>query len=312
MAITDIYSKRQKRLRGEVPDVYLYAEIPGPLRIQIVQIWEDVFGIPTMDVERKNPVLCQMMKNIYASIVNVLCRELGVFHLSYPGRGRAATKHQDLRHYFVHEPDVERALDVIEVCFSTMDNIHKGRFYQEQTVVDATEELNLRFQEHGVGFSYESGQIIKKDGEFIHQEVVKPCLRVLGGGQYRGAQKEFLRGHQHYREGNTKEAMNECVKAFESVMKTICDERGWKYDRATAKTLIGVCLEHELIPTFWQDHFTSLQNLLQVGVARNKLSAHGQGAEAVEVPRHLAAFVLHMTAASILFLAEAEASGGGK
>ena len=110
-----------------------------------------------------------------------------------------------------------------------------------------------------------------------------------------------------------KEAMNECVKAFESVMKTICGRRKWKYDdRATAKTLIRVCFEHELIPSLWQDHFTSLQSLLQVGVGRNKLSAHGQGEKPVEVPRHLAAFVLHMAAAAIVFLAEAEASGAGK
>ncbi len=34
--ITDIYSKRQKRLRGEFPDVYQYEDIPNELRNQII------------------------------------------------------------------------------------------------------------------------------------------------------------------------------------------------------------------------------------------------------------------------------------
>jgi hypothetical protein len=38
MALFDLFSKRQKRLRGDVPDVYVYDEIPQVLRVQLVQI----------------------------------------------------------------------------------------------------------------------------------------------------------------------------------------------------------------------------------------------------------------------------------
>lgn len=34
MAILDIFSKRQARLRGEVPDMYRYDEVPQKLRVQ--------------------------------------------------------------------------------------------------------------------------------------------------------------------------------------------------------------------------------------------------------------------------------------
>jgi len=44
MAIFDLFSKRQKRLRGDVPDVYSYDEVPQPLRVQIVHIWQDSLG----------------------------------------------------------------------------------------------------------------------------------------------------------------------------------------------------------------------------------------------------------------------------
>ena len=44
MPIVDIFSKRQKRLRGEFPDVYQYETIPHELRIQVIYIWRDAFG----------------------------------------------------------------------------------------------------------------------------------------------------------------------------------------------------------------------------------------------------------------------------
>lgn len=320
MAIADIYSER--RSRGETPDVYRYDELPKTLRIQIVHIWEGVIGNPVCPRFEEPSRIVQMITNIYKSIVNVLCEERGVYDLEYPNRSRYAEANEDLHLYFVHEPEIECALHVIRVCFAKMDEIADERLYPygkppypRQNIDTATEKLNRRFREHGIGYSYENGQIIRKDGELIHESVVEPCLRVLGGKEYRGAQEEFLRGHEHYRKGNMKEAMNECVKAFESVMKVICRKRRWRVaEGAGASKLISVCLEKGLVPPFWQQQFTSLKSLLEGGAApaRNRLSGHGQGAVPIVVPRHVAAFALHMTAAAILFLAEAEASGAGK
>lgn len=93
-------------------------------------------------------------------------------------------------------------------------------------------------------------------------------------------------------------------------MKAICDKRRWRYPKnATAKALIAVCFENKLIPEFWQSQYSGLRTLLESGVptGRNKLSGHGQGTAPVEVPGHIAAYMLHMTASAIVFLAEAEA-----
>lgn len=49
MAFVEIYSKRQKKLRGEFPDVYQYESIPEKLRVQIVHILIDAFGQPYYD-----------------------------------------------------------------------------------------------------------------------------------------------------------------------------------------------------------------------------------------------------------------------
>ena len=45
MATFNLYSKRQKALRGEVSDVYSYDAIPKNLRVQIVLIIRDMIGV---------------------------------------------------------------------------------------------------------------------------------------------------------------------------------------------------------------------------------------------------------------------------
>jgi hypothetical protein len=132
---------------------------------------------------------------------------------------------------------------------------------------------------------------------------------LLDQSHYAGAQQEFLKAHEHYRKGNAKEALSECLKAFESVMKAICDKRGWQYgSSATPRPLIQACFTNGLIPPFWESHYSSLRSLLESGVptGRNKLSGHGQGTTPTTVPDHLVAYMLHMTASAIVFLAEAE------
>ena len=80
MAIFDIFSKRQKKLRGEVPDIYVYDKLPESLRVQIVHIWRDTIG----NEEQYHNVYDHIGENVrksYSSLVNILCREYGIFHL---------------------------------------------------------------------------------------------------------------------------------------------------------------------------------------------------------------------------------------
>jgi len=160
-----------------------------------------------------------------------------------------------------------------------------------------------------VGYQFVEGQIVRIDSEVIHEEVVKPTVALLRGPEYAGAQDEFLKAHEHYRHGRAKEALVDCLKAFESTMRVICSKRGWTHDpHATSSPLIQACFDNGLIDTFWESHFSALRTTLESGVstARNRLAGHGQGTQVVDVPPHLAAYVLHLTASAILFLAEAE------
>jgi hypothetical protein len=69
-----------------------------------------------------------------------------------------------------------------------------------QSPDDAIEELNNRFRESGIGYQFESGEVVRVDSQFIHSDVVKPTLQILGNSQeFAGANDEFLSAHEHYR-----------------------------------------------------------------------------------------------------------------
>ena len=304
MGITNLFSKRQRRARGEVPDVYVYDNLPSVLRVQVVHIIEDAFGVDHYESE--------CAEKAYESIRNKLCREYGLFELTECPK---SAKHS-IFNFFLDEESVERALDVVELCGQVISRfIATNQHYQNNTIrkiepQDAVDELNERFKEHGVGYQFESGEIIRVDSQFLHSEAVKPTLLLLRGSGFRGANDEFLLAHEHYRHGRHKECLVDCLKALESTMKAICKLRGWPTQPSdTAKALISTCFANGLVPPYLQSQFSSLRSLLESGVPtiRNKIGGHGQGSDPVAVPEFMARYALNLTATCVLFLIEAHA-----
>ena len=81
MAIVDLYSKRQKRARGEVPDVYVYDNLPQPLRVQIVHIIRDAFSDSSYGISYRRFGSRSNGQDVHEAVEKILCRELGVFEL---------------------------------------------------------------------------------------------------------------------------------------------------------------------------------------------------------------------------------------
>ena len=311
MAIVDLFHKRQKRLRGDYPDVYQYEKLPDRLKVQIVHLWKETIGEDYSGGDW-NPSSSnrEHLKKSY----KILCKELGVFKLNEEDidNENYVIYLEDISNYFINEEDTEKAISVIELMMQVTSSFARAYRHESYIDIDCTiNELNQRFREHGVGYQYENGQIIRIDSEFIHVEAVKPALQLLSNPTYKGAQEEFLKAHEHYRHSRYDAALTDCLKAFESIMKIIIHKRSWVCDKnATSKKLIDCCLANELIPKFWTDHFNSLSNMLtsSIGTPRNKLSSHGKGNDDIEVPEHLIQYVLHMTASTIVFLIKADES----
>jgi len=309
MPVYDIYSKRKKQQEqvGQ-PDVYKYDEIPEGLRNQIIYIWRTAIGTwreGSYDYSNEPP------DNIWIAIHDILCRELG---LSSLGRedDRTFTK---CCTFLLEESDIDKILSLIEVSFrmiericSKLDITAKYRAKITQEPDDAINELNARFKEHGIGYQYAGGRIVRMDSQYMHTEAVLPAISLLQQPGFEGASEEFLNAHKHYREGKNKEAIFDALKAFESTMKSICSLMGWQFDEnATAKPLIDICIGNGLVPKPLQGHFGSLRATLESGLPTisNKLARQGQGKDRIIVPDHYAAYALHLAATNIVFLVEA-------
>lgn len=305
MTVFNLYSKRKAMERGGDLDVYFYDNIPETLRTQIIYIWKDVIGTKSEFNEDEREVV-----TMYKFLTETLCREYGKFSLSNDGYNN----YDDLIAFFLNETDTEKVLDVIELSFKVIDKMTRNYGYRppcgdpNKRADDAISELNTRFKEHAIGYQFENSQLIKIDSAFLHSEIVKPVLMLLSSPVFQGSNDEFLKAHEHYRKSENKECLNYCLKSFESMMKSICKELDWSYKESdTSKTLLEICFKNELLPSFWQSHFSSLRSMLESGIptGRNKLSGHGQGSEIIEIPVHIVSFLLHSTAASILLLGEA-------
>ena len=311
----EIFSKRQQRMQGEIPDTYQYETIPRELRVQILYIWGKIWGTPCHNSFGEFQVGIPAY-NAYMSIETTLREEYGVLALDVDDDPNEDDYgfYWAVRDFLLKTEDTNKVIDVIEVSFRyidpmicdiSLDNISPDSISPEEAI----NQLNQRFRQHNVGYQYESGQIMKVDSQFIHSEAVKPALMFLSDPIYKGANEEFLNAHEHYRKGRYKECLNDCLKAFESCMKIICGKRGWPYnEKDTANRLIKtVFIKHALIDSSMTCHFTALISTLKSGVptVRNDQSAHGQGSEEIIVPEYIASYILHLTASNILLLAKA-------
>ena len=181
-----------------MPDVYQYDTIPEELRVQIIHIIRDAFGdlYDFRGTERED----------FKLIHEALCREYGVFYLGH----RNDSNFDAVVNFLLQTQEIDKAIDVVEFTFKYIDRIvreHQLRYENNAlSPDDAIAELNHRFLEHGVGYQYESGIMMRVDSQFVHEEIVRPALSMLFDPMYEGANAEFLSAHAHYRTGNTKSA----------------------------------------------------------------------------------------------------------
>lgn len=292
------FSKRLKKQEAAQKDVYTYDEIPEKLRVQVSHIWDSAIG--------------DANSTAWDSINLTMSKILGVRNLT------------DVEYYnsrqhcyeFLQSCSDGEALDIIECSFVTLIEQYPGytsahiKFSGiDQDVEDAIKELNYWFKDNSVGYEFVERQIIRIDQTHLHQEVIKPAITLLFEEEFEGAAEEFLNAHGYYRKGEYKNALAEALKAFESTMKTICDKKGFTYNKGsdTAQRLINVLFENNLIPEYLRNHFSGLRNTLEAGLptVRNKQAGHGQGSDSIKVEPYFVEYAINLAATNIVFLIKA-------
>lgn len=295
--VHDVYSKRAVRSSGRHPDVYQYDYIPDRVKNQIIVLWGRL-GI----IDRRDTIDALNSLNMFSAIAEILKEEYGTLQLAV--RHYRDRDIDEVIRFFLSAGTAAECLDVIELVLRSSKTLffaHDLKAHRE--MVDT---VNFRFREGGIGFQYEADQIIRVDHQFIHAEVTKPALLFLQDSAFGGANAEFLRAHQHYKDGNYKECLVEASKTLESTIKIICGQRQWGTEGDTASKLMNTIFSKGLVPNYIQSQMGALKSTLEgVVTIRNKAAGHGQGAEMQEVPDYLASYALHQTASSVLFLIKA-------
>lgn len=292
-------------------EIYQYDEFPTAFRVQVVRIMQKAIGSydRAYDPDRSDVYSRGSVANAdWTELHDTIAEEEGLFTLDNSSDNtETATLNWLLR------GSSNQVLDVIELAFRWIDFVVRtsGPNRMDPIKLNADEaisELNARFREHGIGFEYIQGELIRKDSEYLHEEAVKPALTLLGDPTFSGPQDEFLRAHEHFREGQYQDAIVDANNAFESTMKVICTERGWPFPAiAPASKLIATVFDNELLPSFLVSQFENLKGVLESGLPtiRNRKGGHGGGPLPADFPEYMAAYALHLAATSIVLLVEA-------
>ena len=291
-----LYSKRMRNASGE-PEVYIYDTFSQTFRNQFFHVIEELFDY----LEDSG------LTGVWSFIHDSFARELGVKSLGYPHYSEKKQIEE-----FVEKSGNTEFLDFLDYAFSriTLTRDMPARYVSKddinKQITSAFVEINFRFRQNNLGYEFVNDVLIRKDNEHVHQNTVKPALRLLYESGFEGAEQEFLDAFEHRRKGENKDAILDALKAFESTMKAICDGMGYSYDpaKSTAKELIVILENNAFYPTYMNNHMTSLRTSLESGLPtmRNKNAGHGQGAAVVNVSDEFAEYALNLAATNIVLL----------
>jgi len=294
MPIEDVYSNRNKPL----PEYLNYDNLPVKFKNQIVHIWGDFFEYITND---------DIHNEIWEVIEGKIAKEHGKKSLIDSGLLRYKDSYK-VESYFLDNDNVEECLDIIEIVFKVINKAGELYHLKHESAI-ACKDLNSRFLQNGIGYQMASGIIIKVDSTLLHQTITQPALNLLENKQYENSNEEFLKAHEHFRNGRNKECLNECLKAFETTMKIICNLNKWSFGEGdTASKLINVLTSNNFFPDYHSTHLNAVKQILESGVPtiRNKNAAHGQGVTKITVDNEMANYMLNITGSVIKFIVDVQ------
>ncbi len=280
--------------------------IPDEVRHRILLVLEDCVLDGQGDFE-----------TFLAQVGRAVARKYGFLSQSAYLAARRS-QHPVIEHFF--SCDEGHFLHTIELCFR--QEVMHGK-------QQAVEEINNILRESWIGYSmtpfierevdeevylvpgrkqkttrrvYEYPKTIRSTDQFLDKSVSEPAFGLLSDPRLQVANSEMVKAHAALRTGNFDDTITLCGAAFESLLKTICDFKGWAYDKDkdTCKRLIDICHRNGLFESFYVSIFESICTI------RNKLGdAHGRGPVRTYTPtlQH-AEHMIHLTSTNMLVLAK--------
>lgn len=292
MALPDTFARRKLAASGS-SDPLVYDVLLYKLRVQVLHTIDEAIEINTKETENSiYEILCKFMR-----------KELGLIKLS-----NKPYRQEEFSEWLLGHQNVDECLVACELVFRIISSLASVERHSRKAdaLASLVAELNGRFLEAGIGYQFESNKLIQLDSQFAHKEVVVPALQLLSKKGFEAAEHEFLDAFEAFRKGDYETVLVEACKSLESTIKVIGAQKAWNLNpNAPIHKLMQAVFDNELIPSYMQAEFTGLRTILEngVGTVRNKAGGHGAGEKPRNVPRHVAAFQLHQTAAAIQLLA---------
>lgn len=304
--IFETFAYRNRRSQqGELPDVYTYDNISEQLRHQIcVALYE---GIGIFHFYTGYEMQSVAEANEAWKMIDRVCHKELFSYLKFTSNSRLDTRYLN---YLMNVSQIDDFLSAVEIGCRALE-FYRGESPEgrgaEEKAEDSIDEINQRFEQHAVGYQFESGQIIRVDSKAAHAEIVRPALRLLTVPIFVKANEEFLSAHKHYREGSFKDCVTAANRAFESTLKAICDTELWTYDKGDrASELVTKVTSNGLFTHAFDKGMSAYVAMLKTGLpsVRNDAGAHGDGIAAAAVTAEIARFAINLTASNILFVGE--------
>ncbi len=292
--INNLYSDRNKP--KNVDEVIIFDELPRKLRVKFNFILKDILYDYDPNYERVHEMLCRKYGELSLSSKH----SLG--HFDKLALEEALTK---------DDYNFNLVFDMMELAIKyRIDQSKNDGFYDEEIeyINDIQKSINSCFKEASVGYEMVNGQIIRKDSQVTFTEIIEPTINLTYNELFDNVNIDFVNAIKEYQNGDNKDCIVKLLRAFESTLKIICDEKGWEYNETDrCSKLISICFDNDLVPKDMKSEFTSLDSLLRSGIPtiRNNYAGHGDGSEERLVEDYLARYAINVTESCILFVIEA-------
>lgn len=123
---------------------------------------------------------------------------------------------------------------------------------------------------------------------------------MLSDPTFKVANLEFLDALNEYRRLEFGDCLTKCASAFESVLKTVCKKRKWRFeDKDRASKLVQTVSERMKLPGYIK------QQMMFIAELRNDQSTSHGGGDVERAPsRPIAQYAVNSTASAILFIVQ--------
>jgi HEPN domain-containing protein len=295
--VTKRYFDQRERFT-ENPEIFTYDDLSQEFRYKVAYAFKDLYEFLTSKMAYPNEELPEQLWK------RQIVRALGI-----PSPPQSITVYLAT----VGVPEFFRGVEVfLEAAFFSAGGALYGQKDEcHSRLGDAVHQINKVMLYYALGYEIvvPEGdredepifQVIRKDTQFTHEEMVKPALRLVGGEEFRHAEEQFRDAHREFQQGHYADSITDASSSVESVLKVVLG-----VDEGTAKELLKKAAEEGYFPGYLADSVGQWVNLfVELPTVRNRFGdAHGKSKnqpDEAEMER-LARLALNLAASHILFI----------